>query len=172
MKHILYNTQTSELIGKPYTGIYTDNYPQGKLKPYEIELEIVNLPAPEYDTSTHKAVALPYVVDVEARTYTKQWDIVPLTEQELATREWVHPEYEKRITAPKMLTIQFAGVLKWFEIENLPFKSDDNFIYLWCRFIRPEHQSLIDAANSQLEGTGLSIIIEDRPQILNPEIIE
>ena len=82
-KHILYNTQTNKLIGISYTGTYTDNYPKGKLKPYETELEVVNLPAPEHDKNTHKAVQLPYVADVENKTYTKQWDIVPLTEQEI-----------------------------------------------------------------------------------------
>ena len=47
-KHILYNTTTNTL-GISYTGNYTDNYPKGKLKPYEIELEIVPLPIPEHD---------------------------------------------------------------------------------------------------------------------------
>jgi hypothetical protein len=169
MKHLIYNTIDNEIVVPPYNGLYTDNHPRGILKPYEIELEVIDVPTPPFNPATHRAKQLEWEVDTFAKTYTRQWEIVPLTEYELAVREWKHTEYEKRITAPKMLTIQFAGVLKWFEIENLPFHSDENFIYLWCRFIRPEHQGLIDIANSQLEGTGLSIVIGDRPEILSNE---
>jgi hypothetical protein len=168
-KHILYNTNTETIEGRPYNGRYIDKYTQGKLNNGIIELEVIDVPAPHFDPTTHRAKQLEWEIDTFAETHTRQWEIVPLTEYELAVREWKHTEYEKRITAPKMLTIQFAGVLKWFEIENLPFHSDENFIYLWCRFIRPEHQGLIDIANSQLEGTGLSIVIGDRPEILSNE---
>ena len=162
-KHILYNTNTDKLISKPYKGRYTDNYPQGKLKPYEIELEIVNLPIPEHDTSTHKAIPLPYVANIEARTYTRQWEIVPLTEQELATREWVYTEYKFRLIVPKQLGEQYPAMYVHFMMEELPIKkhpTDDNLRVIYINTILPQHSGLIESLQEVID-------VEARPEVLN-----
>ena len=169
-KHILYNTITNTL-GISYTGNYTDNYPKGKLKPYEIELEIVNLPIPEHDTSTHRAVALDYVIDVEARTYTRGWDIVALTEQELATREWVYPQWAKRLRVlnEPALKMQMANVLTYWDDEGFPRDTHNGYIRLWCNEVLPSHRVFIDTANEWLAQFGEQVHEEDRPEILNTE---
>ena len=169
MKSILYNTQTNKLIGISYNGTYTDNYPKGKLKPYEIELEIIYLPAPEHDNNTHKAVQLPYVVDVENKTYTRGWDIVPLTEQEIATKEWVHPQWAKRLRVlnEPALKLQMANVLTYWDDEGLPRDTKDGYIRLWCNEILPSHRVFIDTANEWLEQFNEEVHEEIRPAILN-----
>ena len=172
-KHILYNTQTNELIGKSYTGTYTDNYPKGKLKPYEIELEIVNLPPEQHDTTTHRAVALDYVADVEAGTYTRGWDIVALTEQELATREWVYPQWAKRLRVVNepALKMQMANVLTYWDDEGFDRDTKDGYIRLWCNEVLPSHRVFIDTANQWLAQFDEQVHEEDRPEILNTEIL-
>ena len=162
-KHILYNTITNKL-GISYTGNYTDNYPKGKLKPYEIELEIVTLPIPEHDKNTHKAVPLPYVANIEARTYTRGWEIVPLTEQELATREWVYPNYEFRIVCPKQLGEQYPAMYVHFMMEELPIEkhpTNENLRVIYINTILPQHSDLI----MQLQEV---VDVEARPEVLNP----
>jgi hypothetical protein len=63
--------------------------------------------------------------------------------------------------------MQFANVLTHFQAHNLPTKVTETTVQLWCNFIRPEHQAMIDAANNALQGTGVNIVIEDRPEILS-----
>ena len=170
---ILYNTTTNETISDILPDLYANLFPQGKLKEHEYNLIVVNLPTPTHDTTTHKAIPLPYVIDVEARTYTRGWDIVALTEQELATREWVHPQWAKRLRVlnEPALKLQMANVLTYWDDEGFDRDTKDGYIRLWCNEVLPSHRVFIDTANEWLAQFGEQVHEEDRPEILNTEIL-
>jgi hypothetical protein len=167
MKTILFDTKTNQPVSlRRFNGGYNAEFPQATLPENIIELQVIETPAPQ-PGENHKAILGEWAIDLELKTYTMQWEIVPLTEYELAEKEWVHAEYSKRITAPEFLLMQFANVLTHFQAHGLPTKVTETTVQLWCNFIRPEHQSMIDAANNALEGTGMSIVINDIPEILS-----
>jgi len=43
----------------------------------------------------------------------------------------------------------------------------NGLIILWCNEILDMHMNLIDQANLSLQPMGISILVEDRPEILN-----
>lgn len=149
---------------------YQNTYPGGKLKANEQCLPVVDTPTPAYDSSTEKVINEGYVIENDQ--YVRKWRVEPLTELELAERDW-HGNigWAKRIVVPalKSLKMQMANVLTYWDDEGMPRAEQEGLIFLYCKEILPEHQPFIDAANSQLNPAGYAIVIEDRPEILENE---
>jgi hypothetical protein len=166
MTTILFNTITNQLVSN-------DTYPDGykHFKPtHIIELEVVNTPAPTYDTNTHKAIMIPY--SRVGDTWVNGWDVIELSEQELAERDWGQPDWpvRLRVIADKGLKLQMGNVLSYWDDEGMPRDEKNGFIRLWCREVLPAHNAFITAVNDQLAAFGEQVYIEDRPVILNPEL--
>lgn len=170
MKTILINTETGKLInGVIYPDGYRAKYPQGKLKHNEAEAQVIETPRPDFNPDTHKVIQLEWEIDTIALTYTRKWEVVPLSDYEIALREWVHPEYAKRIRVldNKALKIQMTNVLIYWDEEGMPRDMKNGYIRLWCNQILPEHTAFIDSANEFLAQFGEQVYEENRPEILN-----
>ena len=155
-KHILYNTTTNQVIGKPYNGTYTDHYPQGILNEGIIELEVIDTPMPPYDYETHRIVNEGYKV-IENK-YVRTWRTEPLTAYEIAMRDWMHPDYEFRIIAPAELAFTDDGpkLKAWFDLNDLPIeKLGTGMIRVYCNTIL--HPDLIQKYEGFIE-------VENRPE--------
>jgi hypothetical protein len=109
----------------------------------------------DYVPEVHK------VTTTEGKYYGK-WRILHtvavMTEAELLTESWKHPEWAKRIEAPAALVFEDAGVkmLGWWQIMGYPFEREGDKVHLYCNQILPQHQAIVD----QFAGV---LTIQDKP---------
>jgi hypothetical protein len=77
---------------------------------------------------------------------------------ELGSDYWQYPKFVKRIIAPIELIFDDNGIKMygWFQLNNFPILKIDNYLYLYCNTILPEHQAIVD-------GFAGLITIEDMP---------
>jgi hypothetical protein len=158
--------------------IYTKSYTlhNGQYKTYDgrngridapwVQLEVLEVAPPAIDELTQR-ISFTYDIQVNGQideygingTATQVWHIEDKTLYEIAMNDWAHPQYLKRIIAPKQLVLDDIGIkmLGWFQINNFPFESKDNTVELYCNVILEEHQQIIES----LQGL---ITIQDRPQ--------
>jgi len=164
MKTILINTTTSELVnGIIYPDGYTAKHPQGKLKPNEAEAQVIETPKPVYDTATHKVIQLDWEIDTFSLTYTRQWEVVPLSDYEIAARDWAYIDMNFRITAPIDLTEKFPGLYASFQVRGLPvIKINETQVQIYVKTILQEHSDILMDVQE-------SVDIEPRPEILTPD---
>lgn len=154
----LYNTITQQVIHTTYSGYYTVDGKRPQLAPELVELVVTEQPAPNYDSSTQRATSS-WQADLQTLQYIQSWTIQDKTQYEIAMEDWRHPQYQKRIIAPKELLFDDIGIKMygWFQLNGLPVELvSDTYIYLWCNEILPEHQTIVD----NLQGV---ITIEDIP---------
>jgi hypothetical protein len=149
---ILFNTTKNQLVSN-------DTYPNGykHFKPtHIIELEKIDVPRPEIDTNTHKAIMIPY--SRVGDTWTNDWDIQPLSEKELAQRDWKHPEYPLRIRVPKQLGEMYPGVYVSFVMDELPIeKVNEQLVDIYANTV--QHADVLESVQDLVE-------IHARPAIL------
>ena len=156
---VLYNTITETLATqKQFPNGYPDYLPD-----HIIQLEVINTPMPAYDHTTHKATMTAY--QRVGDTWVNGWVVEPLTEYELAVRDWADLSSAMRIVAPIQLVLDDFGnkMETWFRITDLHIEKKDGMIRVYCSKILDEHQAIYD----QFVGV---ITVEQRPEILNPEI--
>ena len=141
------------------------------LPEHYIVLEVINNPAPDYNPATHRLTS-EYIVNLEELQYVRVWTEVALTAYELAVREWVHPEWAKRIKVMNepALKMKMANVLTYWDDEGFPRDTHNGYIRLWCNEVLPSHQVFIQTANEWLEQFNEEVHEEDRPKILNPDM--
>ena len=169
MKTILYNTQTEQIEGRIRKGLFNDIYNSGLsvepgwLPDHVIELVVTEDPIPEYDPIT-QTLSGERVVDLENKLYKTVYTVTDKTQEQIQheawTHDWPHPEYAKRIVAPKTLAMEDVGakMYVWFMLEKLPVVPVGDHVHLYCRYIREEHEMIIDS----LQGV---ITIEDSPWV-------
>ena len=154
---ILFDTTTNQLAN---TEQFKDGYKQF-LPSHIIQLEVITIPMPPYDNTTHKATMTPYkrVGD----TWVNGWVVEELSEKELAVRDWADLNSAMRIVAPIQLVLDDFGnkMETWFRITDLMIEKKDGMIRVYCNKILPEHQAIYDMY------VGI-ITVENRPAILNP----
>ena len=138
-------------------GYIVDGKPSPTYDPDIVELAVIDVQVPEYNTETH-SVGSDYVLDVEAKTYTQVWSITPKTPYEIAMEGWEHPQFAKKIIAPMQLVMEDIGskMYNWFSINDFPIVKKEPFVHVYCITVLPEHQAVIDAFAG-------FITIEDRP---------
>jgi hypothetical protein len=154
----LYNTEKQQIIHTTYGGYYTVDGKRPQLPPNVVELLVVNTQPPTYNETT-QYVNSDWQVDLQTLQYIQSWTIQDKTQYEIAMEDWRHPQYQKRIIAPKELLFDDIGIkmFGWFQLNGLPVELvGDTYIYLWCNEILPEHQTIVD----NLQGI---IQIQDRP---------
>jgi len=164
MKTVLINTTTGKLVnGLIYPNGYKAKHPQGKLKANESEAEVIETPKPVIDTATHKVIQLESEIDTFALTYTRQWEVVPLSDYEIAARDWVHIDMNFRITAPIELTEQFPGLYASFQVRGLPvIKINETQVQIYVKTILQEHSDKLMDVQDMID-------IEPRPEILTTD---
>lgn len=189
MRTVRYNTETqaySKHIGQYKT--MDGNY--GAIHPPVVQLEVIETEKPEmtefqratmhYDFQVNEEIDVYGINGTATQVWTVEtqpeydpetekltgtwgnWQVVPLTDYELALRDWKYPEWAKRIIAPLELALDDTGakIAIWFQLNGFPIeKIDDSTVHLYCNVILPQHQTIVD-------GFGELVTIEDRPQIL------
>jgi hypothetical protein len=153
----IYNKITGEL-GSTVKYPYTVDGVLFQEDSTHVLLEIVNIPPENYDKKTHQVIEGAWIIDLEARTYTKQYSVVEKTTYELAVEDWKHMDYTLRIVAPVGLVMDDLGIKfhAWFTVRGYPIERVGEQLYCYCHTIAPEHQYAVDTFQ------GL-ITIEDRP---------
>lgn len=58
---------------------------------------------------------------------------------------WHYPDFPLRIVAPITLANEYPQIKVWFDLRELPIKVSGDTAYLYCNFIEPMHQQLVDA---------------------------
>ena len=139
------------------------------LPEHYILLQVIDTPAPEYNTALQVATSQ-YQVDLEALTYTKVWTVRDKTEQELqleqAQKDWTHTEYQFRIECPKQLGEAYPALYVHFVLNKLPIETspyNDNIIHIYCSTILPHHSEL-------LNQLGDIVSVSSKPEILINEL--
>ena len=167
MKSILYNTQANATIGKIYIGTYNDRYPHGKLNEGIIELEVIDTPMPPYDHDTQRVVNRGYLL-FEGK-WVRSWEVIPLTDKEIAAREWGYPQWSMRLRVidEPTLKLQMANVLVYWDEQGFTRDVKDGYIRLYCNEVINSHRVWIDTANEWLEQLNEQVYEETRPSILN-----
>jgi hypothetical protein len=165
MRTLRYNTETKQYT--THNGQYTtyDGRP-GRIDAPWIQLEIIEVQAPTIDEYTQRT-ALSYDININDvideyginGTATEVWQIEDKTAYEIAMQSWSHPEYLKKIIAPKQLVLDDTGIkmLGWFQVNNFPYESKGDNVELYCNTILPEHEPII-------EMYGDLVTVEDRPE--------
>lgn len=85
MKTFLYNTITQQRVGEIREGKYNVDGKPAILPPELIELEMVSLPEPSYDTNTHRREEKEYV-DLVKRQWIKEYYLKALSQDEINAR--------------------------------------------------------------------------------------
>lgn len=150
----IYNTEYDKL------GRILDNNIGLILNENEVLLNVFKDIEPEYDPETQRVVHEEPIVDLSTESVHYPIIVVDKTSLEIERESWIGT-YEKRIKAPVSLITDpnddFAlRILNWFQALNLPTETVDDYIYLYCNEIRPEHRYIVD----MYQGT---ITIEDYP---------
>jgi hypothetical protein len=172
MKTVIIN-QSNEIVAGPFEinkdveSVYAELYPQATIPAGLREVDYIDTPFPAIDTAIEKAVNTGYHYDSETDSYKQVWEVQPLTELELAQRDWIYPEWKKRIIAPIQLAELYPGIETHFRLNEFPIvvKKELKAVYLYCDTILKDHQSIVDA------NAGI-ITIQDRPEILNNEVAQ
>lgn len=156
MKTVIFDTDKMEVLSIHDGGYRVDGKGVNLSEPL-IELTIVDMQPPLFDSKTHKIEAN-WIADTLKKTYTHQWELIPLTEHEIVLQNWQYPQYAKRIIAPSMLFDVYPTIATWMQINQLPIvMSDDGATcYLYMNRILPQHQAIVDELSE-------NISIEERP---------
>lgn len=143
MKTILYNSEDNTVIGHYLDGYRVDGKPE-KVEPPVYELTVVPCEAPDYDRAT-ESIAPGWLPDIVSLTYNQVWVINKLTPEEIAKRDWLHPDFELRIVAPIELAMSDLGakIYTWFSINSLPVEKVGNEVHLYCNEVLPEHTAIL-----------------------------
>jgi hypothetical protein len=153
---ILFNTQTNQLANSQQ---FKDGYPH-YLPDHIIQLEVINNPMPEIDNNTHKATMTPY--KREGDTWVNGWVVEPLTEYELAVRDWKFIEYKFRIRVPRALGEAYPGLYAHFQLNRLPIEDyTDDIVDVYINTILGHHSDLLEVLQNVVE-------VHARPAILEP----
>jgi len=157
MKTILYDIAKQKLISSIFPDGYKVDGVSALLPEGIVELEVVESERPDFDSETQR-LSSEWVVDLEANQYRLEFYKSDLSAYEIAMKDWAHPQFAKRIIAPKQLVLDDIGIkmLGWFQINNFPVDPNDTHVYLYCNVILPEHEQIIDS----LQGI---VTIQDRP---------
>ncbi len=165
MKTLRYNTETGQYT--IHTGQYkTMDGNNGAIHPPTVQLEVVEVEKPEYNSELQK-ISMEYDISINEGehdltgingTATEVWTLIEKTAYEIAMEEWHHPDWCKRIIAPAALVMDDVGVkmLGWWQIMGFPIEREGDNVHLYCNQILPQHQAVVDS----LQGV---ITIEDRP---------
>jgi hypothetical protein len=81
---LLYNTETQTLL--PWPRI--DDEPVVGLAAHLLEMDVVQEDQPEYDNATQR-LEKTEIIDAEARTVTRGWEIVEIPDPTFTPAEWV-----------------------------------------------------------------------------------
>lgn len=114
-------------------------------------LIVIEEPYPEL-SQNHVAELFQFESD---NLWFMSWQIRTKTAIEL----WDHPEFAKRIVAPKNLIFEQIGLAmkSWFDLNGLPVKLNGEQVYLYCNVILPEHEAIVSSY-------GEILTIEERPE--------
>ena len=160
-KTVLYYTQTQKTIIYP-NGYEIDGVPQplGELATGIWHLEYIRNERPECEDTEYSTYE--FIPDYDTNQYVQVWTIHQKDEKQLLN--WKYDQFSIRIKAPIDLIMEDIGIkmFGWFQINNMPVvKVNDFQVHLYCNYILPEHQTIID-------GLGGVIIIEEIPIPLRP----
>jgi len=159
MKTVIIN-QDNQVVRGPFSKPYVELFPKATINEGLREVPYVNTPKPVIDSAIEKAIDTGYHYDSETDSYRQVWEKQPLSDYELAAKDWLHIHRKKRIIAPISLAEQYPGIETHFRLNELEIEvlKDQGVVHLYCDTIKPDHQPLIDANPNVLE--------EDIPAIL------
>lgn len=129
----------------------------------EIKLQVIKQEKPSINPNTQRLHRLDPVIDTEAKTYTEGWEVIDLTDYEIAMRDWEGGDLQIRIIAPIQLILDDFGVKMkgWFELRGLPVIAKGEFVHLYCNEIQPQFE---DDVNQLLEGQVIQIQQKPEPE--------
>lgn len=168
MKTILYNKDTKQIKHHAKEGYYTITTSEGGTHRPEIpepwvELVYENTPKPIYDINEYK-ISFEWVIDLQAKTYTKTWTIIALTQYEKDVRAWGNMNYAKKLEIDKsfIFTPVGASYLHWFDLLGLDRFYDEDTGKLWV---------YIETVEGVNQG-GLSQYLQDNTIIVHSRPVE
>ncbi len=107
------------------------------------------------DVLEEKHIAIYEIGEELNWSYLKPIDIIESMYDFLDDESWHYPDLLKRIVAPIELANEYPQIKVWFDLRKLPVVVVEDTVYLYCNYIEPNHQSLVD---------GLEFVtVEDKP---------
>ena len=125
-----------------------------------IKLQVIQQERPEINPETQRLKRLDPVIDLNEKTYTEGWEVIDLTDYEIAMRDWEGGDFPLRIIADAdMATTEFGiAMFTHFNIRQLPILPKGDVVHLYCYEIQPQFQGAVDYYVS--EG---KVTIENKP---------
>lgn len=160
MSFIRLNT-TDNTVSEITEKRYTELYPGGLLNNGVIELEVIHTPAPPFNHLTHRLINDNYkrVED----NWVRQWRVEPLSDYEIALRDWKHLDYQFRLRVPRHLGEEYPGLYAHFKLFNLPIEDyTAQIVDVYINTILQHHSNLLQSLQNVVE-------VHSRPEILTPD---
>lgn len=105
MRTFLYNTVTKQRVGDIRQGRYLVDGKPATLPPELIELELVSLPEPSYNTNTHSREEKEYV-DLNKKQWVKEYYLRQLSQDEINSRTIQSPPHQCTLKKFRLALIQ------------------------------------------------------------------
>lgn len=141
---VLYDTAMDKIISNIYTNGYKVDGIKPELPNNILELNVIKESIPTFDEKTQKIISN-WIIDLNNFEYRLEHTVENLSEYEIAMKDWEHPEYSKRIVAPKQLVMEDIGIkmLGWFQVNGFPIQPVGNTVHLYCNVILQEHEDIV-----------------------------
>lgn len=154
----IYDINTGKFVSYIFQNGYYVDGKKPSLPQNIVELLIIDTPLPLYDINKEK-IESEWQIDLEKKQYINNHTVRNLSQYEIDIKDWPHPDFSKRIIAPKQLIFDDTGIkmLGWFQVNGLPIESRLVDIRLYCTVILPQHEAGVDAYKG-------IITIENRPE--------
>ena len=143
----LYDTSQQKFISKVFEGGYKVDGKSPELPDGIVELEIIIQEPPEINPETQRLKRLDPVIDTKKKTYTEGWQVIDLTDYEIAMRDWLHPQHSIRLVSDTELVLTDFGlaIKAWCELHDLPIIRQGDKTHIYCDHIREQFQPAVDA---------------------------
>lgn len=137
----IYNTETKWL------GREREDNESIRILEGEIKLQVIRADAPPINPDTQRPQRLHPVIDTEAKTYTESWEVIDLTDYEIAMRDWDCPECSLRVVADTDLVLTEFGIAMkaWCELNEIPIVKKGDKVHIYCNEIREKFRPAVDA---------------------------
>lgn len=133
-----YNKNTKALgrIRKDFEGLF--------LSKNEIKLKVIIDDFPE--VNENQKLITKEIIDTEKKEYRVTYEVVNLTEQEIALKQWEGGDLDIKVIAPIELVLTEFGVKMkgWFELLGLPIIPKGDKVHLYCAKIDEQFKATVD----------------------------
>lgn len=125
-----------------------------------VKLQVIKGERPK-PSETQRLVKLQPVINLAEKTYTEGWEVIDLSEYEIAMKDWESPAHPIRIIADADMATEDFGIAMYthFNVRQLPIFPKGDVVHLYCFEIQEKFQGAVEF----YVGEG-RVVVEERPE--------